>query len=92
MALNVADIAQGGRIQSRALIVQQKTGRPVQFEITDQARQSLENWIAEQGLRPPDLSQDEKHSSRPTTSGAYQTGEYIALPGYRCGSLGGLLD
>jgi integrase len=54
MALTVADIAQGGRIQSRALIVQKKTGRPVQFEITDQARQSVENWITEQGLRPPD--------------------------------------
>ena len=54
MALTVADIAQGGRVQSRALVLQQKTGRPVQFEITDQTRQSLENWIAEQELRPPD--------------------------------------
>ena len=54
MALTVADIAQGGRVQSRALVLQQKTGRPVQFEITNQTRQSLENWIAEQELRPPD--------------------------------------
>jgi integrase len=54
MALTVADIAQGGRIQSRALVVQKKTGRPVQFEITDQARQSVENWITEKGLRSPD--------------------------------------
>ncbi len=54
MALTVADIAQGGRIQSRALVVQHKTGRPVQFEITDQTRQSLENWIAEQELRSRD--------------------------------------
>ena len=41
MALTVSDIAQGGRVQSRARIVQRKTGRPVQFEITDQTRQSL---------------------------------------------------
>ena len=54
MALTVADIAQGGRVQSRALVLQQKTGRPVQFEITNQTRQSLETWIAEQELRPPD--------------------------------------
>ena len=54
MALTVADIAQGGRIQSRALVVQQKTGRPVQFEITDQTRQAVESWIAEKGLRSPD--------------------------------------
>jgi integrase len=54
MALTVADIAQGGLVQSRALVLQQKTGRPVQFEITNQTRQSLENWIAEQELQPPD--------------------------------------
>ena len=55
MGLTVADIAQGGRVQSRARIVQQKTGRPVQFEITDQTRQSLERWIAETDLRPSDF-------------------------------------
>ena len=54
MALTVADIARGGRVQSRARIVQRKTGRPVQFEITDQTRQSLEHWMAEADLRPPD--------------------------------------
>ena len=54
MALTVADIAQGGRVKSRARIVQRKTGRPVQFEITDQTRQSLERWMAEADLRPPD--------------------------------------
>ena len=55
MALTVADIAQGARVQSRARIVQRKTGRPVQFEITDQTRQSLERWIAETNLRPSDF-------------------------------------
>ena len=54
MALTVADIAQGRRVQSRARIAQRKTGRPVQFEITDQTRQSLERWMAEADLRPPD--------------------------------------
>jgi integrase len=54
MALKVADVAQGGRVQSRARIVQQKTGRPVQFELTDPTRQSVERWISDKGLRPPD--------------------------------------
>jgi integrase len=54
MALTVGDIAQGGRVKSRASIVQRKTGRPVQFEITDQTRWSLERWMAEADLRPPD--------------------------------------
>lgn len=54
MALTVSDIAQGGRVQSRALIVQKKTGRPVQFEITAQTRESIQSWIGKAQLRPPD--------------------------------------
>jgi integrase len=54
MALTVSDIAQAGRIQSRALIVQQKTGRPVQFEITGQTRQSVQNLIEEAQLHHHD--------------------------------------
>jgi len=53
MALTVTDIAQGGRVQSIAQIVQRKTGRPVQFEITEQTRLPLERWITEAGLQPP---------------------------------------
>ena len=54
MSLRVADVAQGNRVQSRAHIIQQKTGRPVQFEITEQTRRSVENWISLAELRPPD--------------------------------------
>ena len=54
MELTVGDISQGGRVKSRASIVQRKTGRPVQFEITDQTRRSLERWMAEADLRAPD--------------------------------------
>jgi hypothetical protein len=54
MALKVGDIAQAGRVQSRALIVQKKTGRPVQFEITEQTRESIQSWIARAQLRPAD--------------------------------------
>ena len=68
MALKVVDVAQGGRVQSRARIVQQKTGRPVQFEITDQTRQSLTRWIAEQDLRPPDYLFPSRVSDSPHLS------------------------
>ena len=50
MALTVGDIAQAGRVQSRALIVQRKTGRPVQFEITSRTRESTSAWIQHAGL------------------------------------------
>lgn len=48
--LRVKDIAQGRNIFHRAIVMQQKTQRPVQFEITDQTRQSLLNWIDTQCL------------------------------------------
>ena len=43
--LQVSDVAQSNRVSSRAIIMQQKTHRPVQFEITEQTRDSLEAWI-----------------------------------------------
>ena len=40
-ALKVDDVAVGGRVRSRAVVVQRKTGRPVQFEITEQTRDAV---------------------------------------------------
>jgi integrase len=42
----VQDVAHGGKAVSRASVVQQKTGRPVKFELTDQTRAAVEAWIA----------------------------------------------
>ncbi len=36
----------GSRLRHRATIVQKKTGRPVQFEITEQSRSSVEAWLS----------------------------------------------
>lgn len=52
--LRVIDISQGGRVQARARVIQQKTQQPVQFEITSQTRQSLEDWILMSHLGGPD--------------------------------------
>ena len=43
--LRVFDVAHGGQVASRAVVMQQKTKRPVQFEITDLTRQSIHAWI-----------------------------------------------
>jgi integrase len=51
VSLRVDDIASGGRVRDRATIVQHKTSRPVQFEITEQTRASLQDWLI---VRPPD--------------------------------------
>lgn len=45
VSLKVKDVAQGRSIFHRAIVMQQKTSRPVQFEITEQTRQSLLSWI-----------------------------------------------
>jgi integrase len=52
--LKVCDVAQGGRVSSRAMVMQQKTHRPVQFEITEQTRESLANWIKQSQLKSDD--------------------------------------
>ena len=38
VALRVRDVAQGGRIAARAIVMQKKTHHPVKFEITEQTR------------------------------------------------------
>ena len=44
--LKIDDLCVGGRLRDRATIIQKKTGRPVQFEITEQTRASVEDWLA----------------------------------------------
>ena len=48
---HVCDVAHGSRVGSRATIVQRKTGRPVQFEITGQTRDAIAAWIERARLR-----------------------------------------
>ena len=43
--IRVKDITNGTTVSSRAIVMQQKTSRPVQFEITEQTRESISNWI-----------------------------------------------
>ena len=45
--LQVDDVCAGGRVRDRATIIQKKTGRPVQFEITEQTRASIRAWLPE---------------------------------------------
>ena len=51
VTLRISDVAQSNRVSSRAIIMQHKTHRPVQFEITEQTRDSLEAWINQAKLK-----------------------------------------
>lgn len=52
--LRVRDVAHGERIAARAIIMQQKTHRPVQFEITEPTRKSVYAWIRHAALKTED--------------------------------------
>jgi len=43
--IGLDDVCVGRRVRDRATVVQKKTGRPVQFEITDQTRMAIQAWI-----------------------------------------------
>jgi integrase len=45
VSLRVSDVLTAAGVRSRVMILQQKTGRPVQFEVTEQARRSVRAWI-----------------------------------------------
>ena len=49
--LRVRDVCHGDRVAARAMVLQQKTQRQVQFEITTQTREALERWIERVGLK-----------------------------------------
>lgn len=48
--LRVLDVAHGDRVSQRATVLQQKTQRPVQFEITEQTRAAISAWMAQASL------------------------------------------
>jgi integrase len=54
VTLRVRDVCHGSVAAKRAIVIQQKTQRPVQFEITEQTRESLQAWIHRVGLHADD--------------------------------------
>jgi len=50
VALRVSDILTGNTVKDRTVIVQQKTGRPVQFELTEQTREAVHAWLEQRPL------------------------------------------
>lgn len=66
--LRVRDVVHGNQIMTRAMIVQRKTQRPVQFELTDPTRSAVSAWIAKAELKSeqylfPSRAHDSPHVS-----------------------------
>jgi integrase len=47
--VRIGDLVSGGRARSRAMVIQQKTKRPVQLELLEPARSSLLAWLERRG-------------------------------------------
>ena len=53
-SLRVRDIFLGGTVACRAIVIQRKTQRLVQFEINEATREALAAWASRRQLRPGD--------------------------------------
>ncbi len=73
--LRISDLAPGGAIRPRATIIQQKTGRPVPFEITEPTREALAAWMQSRGRRGDDWL----WPSRSRSGGHITTRQYARL-------------
>ncbi len=47
--VRIGDLVSGARVRTRAIVIQQKTGRPVQFELLEPARTSILAWLERRG-------------------------------------------
>lgn len=54
VALKVDDVAPSGYAADRASVRQKKTGRPVKFELTEETRQALDDYLRATGKKPGD--------------------------------------
>jgi integrase len=73
--IKIGDIISGGQVRSRAIIVQQKTGKPVQFELLSDTRTSMLAWLEPRG----GFLQDFVFPSRIDRSGHLSTRQYARL-------------
>jgi len=55
VSLRVRDICHGCQVATRATVMQQKTQRPVQFEITPATREAVQKWIKQAQLGSEDF-------------------------------------
>ena len=73
--IKIGTLVVGQAIRSRSMVLQQKTGRPVQFEITADARASLLAWLERRGGSIDDFA----FPSRVDPAGHLSTRQYARL-------------
>lgn len=71
VTLKVEDVAPNGYAIDRALVRQKKTGRPVKFELTDQTREAIDDYIRTANRRVGDFLFTGRSAGRPMTTRQY---------------------
>jgi integrase len=56
VAIRVEDVVAGGYTADRATVRQKKTGRPVRFELSEQTRQAVDDYLKATGKRPGEFT------------------------------------
>ena len=73
--IKIGDLVAGGRVRNRAMVIQQKTKRPVQFELLEPARTSILAWLERRRGSVDDFA----FPSRINRAGHLSTRQYARL-------------
>ena len=84
LKLKVRDVFHGSTASNRAIVLQQKTRQPVQFEITEQTRASITAWVAVANLSHDDYL----FKSRLKDSPHFSTRQYARIVDFWISSIG----
>ena len=82
--LRISDVTVGGQVRQRSMVVQQKTGTPVTFEISETARESLRAWLTIREGKPGEFlfpSRIDRSSHISTRQYARLVDEWVAAIG-----------
>jgi len=84
VAIRVEDVAAGGYTADRATVRQRKTKRPVRFELSEQTRQAVDDYLRATGKRPGEFL----FASRRGSDHSMTTRQYARLVSNWIGSVG----
>jgi integrase len=84
VALKVEDVAPSGYAVDRATVRQKKTGQPVRFELTEQTRQAIDDYLKAASRKPGDFL----FSSRRGPARSLSTRQYARLVSTWIASIG----
>src|SRR5919106_365801 len=83
--LRARDVCHGDRVAARTIVMQQKTQRSVQFEITEPTREAIATWINRASLRSEDhLFPSRLHGSQHLSTRQYARIVAAHQPETRC--------